>query len=975
MNIELFLIILVFLSSLTLLFLDKKLAVSVLLVLSVLLHKQLFKVYSWNFLPVRIFMLAFVVWSLYFVFKEFLKRKNIWFIFPYLKNPFILLLSLLWLVRGISILFTKNLSASLNLFAFFTTIVCLGIFLFLFLKNKPDQTLKYIKTYIYIVFSLCLFAFFQAYLYLSTGKIIGALWNVPDKFPRLGSLFWDVNHFGGLLAAILPVLGALILSAKKIKSAFLYVLMFFPMSVILVLTNSRTSWILAGVSGVIFFLLLLYKKFGRKGVIGLSFVLVLCLVGFLFEYSNHESPLRKKINEFFHYRMDSFDAHFMLIEGSIEIFDKFPVFGGGYGGFFEHFTTTTISAEYFGRDPAAFTTRVPAHTIWGEVLSETGLVGLVFFVLFIGLILGTLLYSFFISEAKEQALLSLAMFSSILGWLVAGIFYSYNSEFFFLILFLYFMYGVSVLGKNYELNKMLKFFTSRFDFGFIFIAVISFCLIFVSLGSTHLVPWDEAIYAGVAKNMVNTGEYMVMEWIPGKVWFEKPPLLMWLMAGFMHLLGIGEWAARLPSAIFGFLTILLVYTWAKKMFGKGAAFVSALALLTSVHFLYYARASMMDVTVTFFITLSLFLYYEAKRNFKPLFWLFSGVSVGLAIMTKGVIGFLPFVVIGLYELYLFSSRQQKFSLTLCKNYFLLILYAFIIILPWHLYMHQQFGMDFWANYIGYHVFDRAISAIEDKGQPFFWYLVVLKVSMRIWFVVLVPAFFYAISKAFRKQNDLVFILIWGVSIFLFFSIARSKLVWYIIPVYPAAVFLVGFFLTDVATMGIFVLSNLASIFTHLPTSIRDFVKKVSQPRETSLTLHFLVYFAITTFGLTYFYFNKKMVYTGDLTGKQARLIQYKDTRFGLEEVLYVDKVERPLPLFYSNGPVETVEFGHLQRQLKNAQEEDRQVVFITKSSRFDALKEEFPLILPVMQEKEWILGYLPTRIVEVSVGDPAGIQE
>ncbi len=958
MNIELVLIPIIFFSSLLLLLTDKKLAIHVLLVLSVLLHKQLFKIYSWNFLPIRVFMLAFLAWSCGIVAYSVIKKKTLKPIFAKLKDPFIMLLVALWFVRVLSLFFTKNLGASINLLAFFTTIVSLGIFLYLYLKDAPHQTLAYIKTYIFILFALCLFAYFQAYLYLSAGKIIGALWNIPDKFPRLGSLFWDVNHFGGLLAALLPVLGALILSAKKIKHALLYSLMLLPMSGVLLFTNSRTSWILAGVAGLTFVLLLLFKRFGKKGIFAIGLVLAFFTGIFLSEYSVHGSPLREKINNFFHYRMDSFDAHFMLIKGAIEIFNKYPVLGGGYGGFFEHFADTSIAAEYFGRDPAAFTTRVPAHTIWGEVLSETGLVGLSIFVLFMTLILGSLLYLFFKTESKEQTLLSSAMFASILGWLVAGIFYSYNSEFFFLVLFLYFMYAVSSLGKDFGVNQMVSFLKNRLDLGFILLSTLSFALIFISLGKNHLIPWDEAIYAGVSKNMVKTSEYLVMEWVPGKVWFEKPPLMMWLMAGFMKLMGVGEWAARIPSAMFGFSTILLVYIWAKKLFGKGAAFISGLALLTSVHFLYYARASMMDVSVTFFITLALYFYYYAKQNKKSSLWLLSGLSIGLAIMTKGVVGLLPFAIIGLYELYLFFTRAQKLSVELVKNYSLLFIYALIIVLPWHLYMHLKFGADFWANYIGYHVFDRALTAIEDKGQPFFWYLIVMKVSMRIWFVALIPAFAYGIFKAVKKQKKFVFLLVWSLFIFLFFSIAKSKLIWYMTPIYPVAVMFVGIFIRDATQWMFFVLCNLRS----------KPLRKLFTPKEIPLVGVFLSYFAITVFGLTYFYYHKHMVYTGDLTGSQAKLLKLKDVHFGLGEKVYADRIELPLILFYSDSPYEQVDYSPLKQRLKSAGD-NKQIVFITKGSRYSSLKEDFPRISSVQADGDWILGYLPVKPPEPLISE------
>jgi 4-amino-4-deoxy-L-arabinose transferase-like glycosyltransferase len=964
MNAELFLIPLILLFSLALFILDRKLGVYVLLVASVLLHKQLFSVYQWNLLSVRIVMLGFLVWACGTVSLQAFKQKSLKSLWQPLKEPFTLLLILLWIVRAFSLFFTKNLPASLNLLAFFTTMVALGIFLYIFLKDNPKQVLSYIKFYIYTVFALCLFAYFQAYLYLSTGKIIGALWNVPDKFPRLGSRFCGLNNICGLFEALLPVLGALILSSKKWKPAFAQALMFLPMVGVLLFTNSRTSWILALVAFFSFISILFFKKFGSKGVVIIVLLFTIFSAGLFIEYQNKESAFRREIKDYFHYRIDSFDAHFMLLTGAIEIFNKYPVLGGGYGGFFEHFSDTKVAAEYFGRDPAAFTTRVPAHTIWGEVLSETGLLGLTTFILFISLILGSLLYLAFKSDSKEQTLLSSAMFSSILGWLVAGIFYSYNSEFFFLILFLYFMYAVSSLGKDYSVNQVLSYFKQKLDLGFLFIALLSLILVFISLGKNHLIPWDEAIYAGIAKNMVATGKYFVMEWIPGKVWFEKPPLLMWIMAGFMNLFGISELVARLPSAIFGFSTILLVYIWAKKMFGKGVAFISALALLTSVHYLYYARASMMDVSATFFITLGLYFYYLAKQRKVSLLWVFSGLSIGLAVMTKGVVGLLPLPIIGIYELYLLLFSQQKLSPTLIKNYILLILYAFVVIMPWHLYMHLKFGIDFWNNYIGYHVLDRALSAIEDKGRPFFWYFVVMKVSMRIWFVVLIPAFFYGVVKALKKNKDYVFLLIWGIFIFLFFSIAKSKLVWYITPIYPVAVILVGVFLRDGIIWVLKFFVTLPSLKKSSFSSLKNFFGPVLSEKSVSPVAYFLSYFALATFGLAYFYFNKGMVYTSDLTGPQATLLELKDSKYGTDKKVYADRIELPLVLFYTNGPYEIVDFSPLRQALKDTGDNE-DAIFITKESRFGKLQEEFPRLVLVSQEGNWVLGYLPVKPVEI----------
>lgn len=945
MDLEILVSASIFLVSLSLILLDKKLSMYILIVLSVLLHKELFSIYRWNLLPVRIFMFAFLIWSVYELTNWFIKAKDLKKLWTYLKKPFIALLLLLWVVRGVSLIYTRNVFSSITLFGFFTTMVALGVYLYLEFKDKPSEILSYIKFYIYILFALCVFAYFQAFLYLKYEVIIGALWNVPGKFPRLGSLFWDVNHFGGLLASLLPVLGVLILIADRWKTRIWYGFMFLTMTGVLFFTNSRTSWILAFVAFITFLGILLFRRYGMKGVSVAAIILLLVSSLIFAEYMQKDSPFRKRIKDFFHYRIDSFDSHLMLLQGSYEIFEEKPILGGGYGGFFEHFAQTNISSSYFRRDPAAFNTRVPAHTIWGELIAETGVLGLVSFVLLITLILGTLLYLALNASTKKNKLLGAAMFSSIIGWLCAGIFYSYNSEFFFIVLFLYFLYAVAVLQEDYDLNKILSFYKNLGKIPFLFIFGLGVFLIFTSLGKNHLIPWDEAIYAGVAKNMVKNGEYFVQAWHNSRPWFEKPPLYMWLVSGLMNLFGYSSWSVRLPSAIFGLSTVVMVYYFAKKLFGKGAAFISSLALLTTVHFLYYSRASMLDVTVTFFITSSLITYYLAREKFQDgkdskfsWLWVLSGVLVGLGIMTKGIVGLLPLPIMGIYEIYLILTSQQKLSFKLLVPYLSMLLALLVVSMPWHYYMYSRFGDEFLQNYIGYHVLDRALSSIEDKGRPFWWYLVVLKVSMRIWFIALIPSFFYSLFKFFKKNNKFVFLFIWSAFIFLFFSAAKSKLVWYIMPVYPAVVVLIGAFSKDLLD---FVLSKVSNWDTFLG--------------------RFLIYFFVMVFALFYFFLNKELVYTSDLTGSQAKLLKLKDEVFGAQTKVYADRIELPLILYYSDGPFEVVDFTPLKNILAKS-EGSRQIVFITKESRFRSFKEDHPQLILKQQINEWVLGYLPVNV-------------
>jgi 4-amino-4-deoxy-L-arabinose transferase-like glycosyltransferase len=943
MSLEIILIIAIFLVSYFLILRNFEFSLYVLLGLSILLHKELFSIYQWNLMGIRVFMLALLcvgvtktyLWFFKDVSWSGRKKKLDWSRAKELfSSPYLVLLSSLWVIRGVSIIFTKNLQASLLLFGFFTTVVFLSFLMWYFLKGKSEKIFKYIKAYIFIVFGLTIFGYFQYYLYSQTGVIIGALWNVPGNVARVGATFWDVNHYGALLAGLLPILGVLILTEGPFKKKALYSAIFLSLFVTLFLTSSRTAWIIDGVAFLSFVTVLLVRKFGPRGISYIIVTLFLVSLPLIREYSIKSSPFRAKIKQYFHYRMDSFDSHFMLLTGTYQIFEEYPFLGGGYGGFFEHFSKTDIAPTYFGRDPAALNTRVPAHTIWGELMAETGIFGLLVFTALVFLVLGTLLYGALkLAKPKDYLMLS-AMFSVVLGWMVAGIFYSYNSEFFWLVLNLFFLYGISVLGKNYSLKKIIPFFARHRKFPVLVIGILGFVLIFSNLGKNHLIPWDEAIYAKIAKNMVQNGEYLVQYWDPARVWYEKPPFYMWAMTASMKILGFNSWGAKLPSAVFGFSTLFLVYTFGRKLFNKTAGFISAFVLLTTVHFLYYSRLSMTDVTATFFISLALFLYYLAKEKEQLKLWIFSGVSAGFAIMTKGVVGFLPFGIIGVYELYLLISSQQVLTKKLFKNYGYLFGASSLIFLPWHLEMYRRFGADFISNYIGYHVLERATEAIEDKGRPFFWYLTVLKVSMRIWFVGLVASLPVVFRRVLKKDNRIIFLVIWFTFTFLFFSSATSKLVWYVMPLYPAAALIVGYFSERL---------------------LNWFMEKYSH--FNSYMFKFSVLCSLVVFGLFYLFLNRNLVYVPDLSGEKSRLLKLKDEKLGVERKLYTDRVELPLIRFYTDGPFEGIDYSPKKGRVPVVLYME-ELTILGKRGRY----EEAPILgekggKVVGEERDWMLWF------------------
>ncbi len=910
-------------------------SVYLLMILSVLLHKELFSFYQWDLLPIRAFMIAMSLAGVTSIYLKYIRKGKIKDLLVYLKDPVFLSLLILWLIRGISIIFTANLQASLSLYAFFTTIIILAAYLYFQLKIKPAKVISYLRFYVILTFILSVFGYFQLVLYYTKGITIGALWSIPGNIARVGSSFWDVNHYGALLAASLIFLGYFILTDKGLKKILFDLLMFVSISGGLFLTNSRSAWIMSAVALLTFAVILLVRRFGLKSILYILLAIFLVSLPLAREYSIKSSRFRAVVNNYFHYRMDSFDSHMLLLTGSLQIFEKYPFLGGGYGSFFEHFSKTAIAPTYFGRDPAALNTRVPAHTIWGELVAETGIIGLtVYLVLFAFLTLVPLYISLKYKEKKDY-LLGALIVCILIGWSAAGIFYSYNSEFFWIIILLSAAWAMGTIQGKYSMKEIFVHFLWTEKTLVFSLSLLAALLIFVGLGNNHLIPWDEAIYAKVAKNMVISNNYVTEYFEPRNVWYEKPPLYMWMEAGLMKGLGFNSWAAKLPSAFFGFGLVLVTYFLAKKLFGRVTGFISGFVLLTTTQYLYYSRIAMMDVTTAFFITLSLFLYYLTKEKPKTIYWVLSGISLGLGVMVKGVVGFLPLPIIFFYEIYLYLSKQQKPSWKLILNYVLMFLSSVVIFLPWHLEMYKIYGQAFINNYLIYHVWDRATTDIEDKGRSFWWYVVVLKVSMRLWFIALLGALPLGLVKAIKRDNRFIFAFIWALIIFLFFSISKSKLIWYVVPLYPILSVFVGYFIYRVFWL---------------------ITGRVSKSWRQSVRIAAL--FLLVVVSLSYLFLNRKLAYPSDLTGPQADLLQMKDTYFGKDKMVYVDRMELPLMLFYTDGPFTGIDFSPLKKDRVPKVKYNEQLILLTKTGRYSQIVAGYSYPPQVVsQEGDWVLWY------------------
>ncbi len=153
---------------------------------------------------------------------------------------------------------------------------------------------------------------------------------------------------------------------------------------------------------------------------------------------------------------------------------------------------------------------------------------------------------------------------------------------------------------------------------------------------------DPVFYAAVARQMAEGGDLAVPRF-GDEVYLRKPPLMLWLAAGSFRVLGVTGFAARLPSALFGILSLLLLARLAGRLADRETAFLSVLVLATTYTFLRSARTLRLESVVTASTLGALLVYLHGAERERFPRWgglAFFGIAT-LGIMGKGYAGLLP----------------------------------------------------------------------------------------------------------------------------------------------------------------------------------------------------------------------------------------------------------------------------------------------------------------------------------------------
>ena len=318
------------------------------------------------------------------------------------------------------------------------------------------------------------------------------------------------------------------------------------------------------------------------------------------------------------------------------------------------------------------------------------------------------------------------------------------------------------------------------------LAILAFSSVFlVNLGSEPLWVADEQTYSQWAFHMFKEGDYMT-PWAFGHLlmWIGKPPFFMWLISLAYQFFGVTNFATRFWSAVFGALSLVLVFYLGKKLYNVHIGLASALVLGTFTTFYVFARHAMLDVPFVFFMLASIyFLVLSEKTEDASRYVALGGLFFGLAFMVKQVAAFLIPLIMFAY----FATTRRGIRFLFTKRFALFWGISILIVAPWMIYMTLIFGPDFWDSFFVFSGIIRASTPIEGHVESYLFYFNYLIKNDNLFWVILLPfsAGLCAFNAVVKRLKEDTLIFAWMTIVFLVFTLIQTKLEWYILPAFPA----------------------------------------------------------------------------------------------------------------------------------------------------------------------------------------------
>ncbi len=309
-----------------------------------------------------------------------------------------------------------------------------------------------------------------------------------------------------------------------------------------------------------------------------------------------------------------------------------------------------------------------------------------------------------------------------------------------------------------------------------------------------LMDKTEARYAEIARIMAETGNWITPQIDYGVPFWAKPPLSTWLSALFFKLFTVNEFFARFPSLLLTGVLVLMIGKHAKK---RGLPFfLPGLIILTIPEFLVHAGVVSTDVSLTFAIALVMLSFWETMQENAKVYWQYLVfLGFGLGLIAKGPIVFILTIPPILGWILIFKQHKIVFNrIALLKGFIITL----VIGVPWYIFAEKAT-----SGFIDYFVIGEHFKRFFDsnwvgdkygfpKSQPIGMIWVFLVLFTFPWILILIKNLWK--ERVYIIKNKwIAFLCLWLLWTPLFFTVSKSLIHPYIMPVIMPIALLITYF--------------------------------------------------------------------------------------------------------------------------------------------------------------------------------------
>jgi 4-amino-4-deoxy-L-arabinose transferase-like glycosyltransferase len=282
---------------------------------------------------------------------------------------------------------------------------------------------------------------------------------------------------------------------------------------------------------------------------------------------------------------------------------------------------------------------------------------------------------------------------------------------------------------------------------YLLLLAVTAALYLPNLGAPSLWDIDEGNNAEAAREMLANNNWVVPKF-NGELRVDKPALLYWLQMGAYQVFGVGEFAARLPSALAAMLAVLGTYELGRGLVGRGAGLLAGLILASTTAFAAAAHFANPDALLNACTVLSLLAFWHAFSRARPPWLVVAGMIMGVGVLAKGPVGLvLPGCVTVLFLLW---CGRLRF---LVNRWSLWGSLAFVLVMaPWYGWVGADTHGEFLKGFFLTHNVGRALSAMESHRGEFYYYGPVLVLGFLPWSIFLGPTAWYGLKALVRKRG-------------------------------------------------------------------------------------------------------------------------------------------------------------------------------------------------------------------------------